>query len=605
MSRSSFSIKQLIPRIHNHNHADDDDDISLFWDNDEKASLKVTGGLGSPSPKLTGQWQKNGTKEDIRANTTDANLNVDSTGMEEDEHPNDSHSNNVARSRELDSGEKDITTESKLSFGQTGALAIPTPPRTTVKLLPPLKPNNSTSAPVPPPRSPRRPPPRIASIARNASVSKVRRTHSQRSQKSVRRKVRPTSQKPAFKWTASARDLLNVRLFPRLEVAEVLSPGKLHEIRMSRCSSLVPRISTESDRTECSETTPVDPFSLQDLPTRIGAAGVAVALEGEENTLSSSKRTSKPATMVAGKDIPFPSLPAKNPARFSPHGVPLPSIPEVMITSPNNKTSAAVLSPTSVVHPEHEAYLTLPSTNYTMAAPFFRHGPIRLAKSDIVRSHTSSQLSFAAEVDRTLDWTAFQISILGGAGDLYSESRDYLKREEEEERLVDELCDWWEGYGFESYGRIQRDAHDQYSSGTTHDAIGAPTEIPQITKTDLLSGLYNRLPQSTEGGLLTSRFSTARNLGSRRWTVEGRSKHPATGKHLGMNFDVARQRRPSMESLPQSPMLDLEVMKDVKGEEYVVPMGYNLDHDLGDFLAWEAQNVWVDGFGLEEAELPA
>lgn len=60
-----------------------------------------------------------------------------------------------------------------------------------------------------------------------------------------------------------------------------------------------------------------------------------------------------------------------------------------------------------------------------------------------------------------------------------------------------------------------------------------------------------------------------------------------------------------MDSLPQSPMLNLEFMEDVKGEEYVVPMGYNLSHDLGDFLAWEAQNVWGDGFGVDEAELPA
>jgi hypothetical protein len=109
--------------------------------------------------------------------------------------------------------------------------------------------------------------------------------------------------------------------------------------------------------------------------------------------------------------------------------------------------------------------------------------------------------------------------------------------------------------------------------------------------------------------LLTSRFNTARSLGLRRWTVEGHPKHPT--KFGGMNLEVGkggRERRPSVDSLaslPQSPMLDLVMSQDVRGEEYVVPMGYNLGHDLGDFLAWEAQNVWADGFGVEEVELPA
>jgi hypothetical protein len=375
---------------------------------------------------------------------------------------------------------------------------------------------------------------------------------------------------------------------------------------MSRCSSLVPRLSTESFKTEGSEPTPVDPFSLQDLPTRIGAAGVTVDLDLPEASLSSFKRTSEPdSAMAPGKDILFPAPPAKNPARFCPRRDPLPSIPEVMITTPNNKISAALLSPTSIVHPKNEAYITLPSTNYTLTAPLFRHGPIRLAKSDIAQSHADSQLSFAAEMDRTLDWTAFQISILGGAGDLYSESKDYLKREEEEEQLVDDLCDWWEGYGYECYGRIQRRAEDPSSSCTTPDAIDAPTHLPIPIKGEFSPGLYNQLPRSTGGGLLTSRFNTARSIGLRRWTVEGRPKHPVTGKNLSMDLEVTRGRRPSMESLPQSPMLHLEVMEDVKGEEYVVPMGYNLGHDLGDFLAWETQNVWVDGFGVDEAELPA
>jgi hypothetical protein len=52
-----------------------------------------------------------------------------------------------------------------------------------------------------------------------------------------------------------------------------------------------------------------------------------------------------------------------------------------------------------------------------------------------------------------------------------------------------------------------------------------------------------------------------------------------------------RTRSPSMDSLPQSPMMDLVVSHDVEGNEYMVPMGFNLSHDLGDFLTWHAEHV--------------
>ncbi|CAP62189.1 uncharacterized protein PODANS_5_12750 [Podospora anserina S mat+] len=39
----------------------------------------------------------------------------------------------------------------------------------------------------------------------------------------------------------------------------------------------------------------------------------------------------------------------------------------------------------------------------------------------------------------------------------------------------------------------------------------------------------------------------------------------------------------SIQSLPQSPMLDLVVSYDVDGNEYVVSMGFNLGHNLGNF----------------------
>ena len=57
-----------------------------------------------------------------------------------------------------------------------------------------------------------------------------------------------------------------------------------------------------------------------------------------------------------------------------------------------------------------------------------------------------------------------------------------------------------------------------------------------------------------------------------------------------------RSSTDSERSLPQSPMLDLVVGKTSAGIDYAVPMGYNLGHDLGDFLKWESENVYAAGF---------
>jgi len=42
--------------------------------------------------------------------------------------------------------------------------------------------------------------------------------------------------------------------------------------------------------------------------------------------------------------------------------------------------------------------------------------------------------------------------------------------------------------------------------------------------------------------------------------------------------------------LPPSPMLDL-VIPSLNKDNEVIPMGFNLGHDLGDFLRWEAQHA--------------
>ncbi|KAJ4248755.1 hypothetical protein NW762_012593 [Fusarium torreyae] len=56
----------------------------------------------------------------------------------------------------------------------------------------------------------------------------------------------------------------------------------------------------------------------------------------------------------------------------------------------------------------------------------------------------------------------------------------------------------------------------------------------------------------------------------------------------------------SSASSPMSPMMHIDVFSKNRKNTVtteVIPMGYNLDHDLGDWLQWEARNVCAYGYG--------
>lgn len=243
--------------------------------------------------------------------------------------------------------------------------------------------------------------------------------------------------------------------------------------------------------------------------------------------------------------------------------------------------------------------------------PAFRHGPIRLAKADVALAYSSSKLATAV-LDDSLDWTAFHMAILGGAGDLYGESTDYSRRGDGEENEIDDLCEWFDEFGFAGWGRLDR------GTQPTSPDTAVEGECSPVSSKSSKSGQYLPIPVEKEfsngfwhprsgdeiGTEASGRFDRARSVGLRRWTVEG---HP---KRYEGTMVIDSSRRPSVDSvasLPQSPMLDLVVSRDLDGNEYIVPMGYNLSHDLGDFLSWEAENVYAAAFHggetEEEAEL--
>ncbi|KAF4841075.1 hypothetical protein CGCSCA4_v009643 [Colletotrichum siamense] len=448
-------------------------------------------------------------------------------------------------------------------------------------------------------------PPPVRSVS-GSSTSRPRRKKS----KKVKRSKSRSKKNARWQLGEEVVDILSGQFFRKMEVNELLSPDHLQALRAGRDTQA--RISSDTARTVDTDgsETPVEPFHLQDLPRRIGAAGVGMVVTSSD-TVSHSKpldpavrrrfsvkekspRRKKPAAAPARDSTTRdtaeiddmaapPPPPAKNPLRFAPRpqAPQLPTIPEVIITTPDTTTYSDTTQKqaTRTFAPvDEDDFVFLQSTNYTLNHPNLRHGQIRFPKSDVVQG-------MKIDPDDTLDWTAFQMAILGGAGDLFSDPSDFSQRSEAEETA--DLVDWFEEFGFDHHGLLISSAAAaaalagpaSVSASTTASeyspmsSVSTDINLPIPVEFEHPSGFWN------EGKFDASKFLT-KGCNIRRWTMEG---HPK------------RYNRESIESLPPSPMMDLVMVRGTDGEAEVVPMGYNLGHDLGDFLRWEAEHVYATG----------
>ncbi|PNH41492.1 hypothetical protein VD0003_g9958 [Verticillium dahliae] len=141
--------------------------------------------------------------------------------------------------------------------------------------------------------------------------------------------------------------------------------------------------------------------------------------------------------------------------------------------------------------------------------PTFCHGRIRIPKPGFV-------LYADVMPDKTLDWTAFQVAILGGAGDFFSDRLDPMHGSGDDE--LEDITTWFDDFGFKSEGRLVR---------------------------------------------------------ARRSVPPGR-------------LVMTHSRRRS-DAVSSNSALTTDSDTDSRGEagiEDIIPMGYNIGHDLTDFLEW-------------------
>ncbi|KAK6068843.1 hypothetical protein SCUP234_10956 [Seiridium cupressi] len=432
------------------------------------------------------------------------------------------------------------------------------------------------------------------------------------------------------KWTENVSDLLSGKLFHKIEADEMLTPAQIEAYKLRRLSRLQLEETAVNDPPLTLDTetvdTPVEPFHMDDLPSRIGSSGVKLTagtpvderpdpkLFEEALTIDFSVQRSNnddelflgetPGVVKDGAseivkeeslaidDPPLDQqIPMKSPSRYM-----FRKIPELPTISESNVHIDELFISQDLEKARNDQanaeYIFLPSTPYTMTAPLYRHGPIRIAKADV---RPDPKLG----ADDGLDWTAFQMAILGGAGDYFNDGEHIIRRHEAED--IKTLCDWWDDWGFSGYGDLvtRDDQSPRTSASTVSGDKGASSKghdvhtYHDIRRDNPYSARHRwktlRRKAASEGRKLDLHLD--RDDGGQDETLYGGGK---VKKWSADEHASQLKARASMISMPQSPMLDLQAVTSDDGDVEYVPMGYNLSHDLGDFLTWETENVYSD-----------
>lgn len=236
---------------------------------------------------------------------------------------------------------------------------------------------------------------------------------------------------------------------------------------------------------------------------------------------------------------------------------------------------------------EDEDHIYLKSTPFSLTLPAFRHGRIALPKAD----------KAAVTMDETLDWTAFQMAILG-AGDMDSDMF-----EDEDIRLTEEIASWFDHFGFEHAGMLIPELiPSPRSSHSTISSVESEGDL-SIASVDEPQPLFSH-PDASQFD--STKFF--RSTGLRSWTLDGAPKMnrastppPMALMHADPKQGIASPRSVVSPRSPMEPLVlggdDGDVLDDDLHHEEQAQMGYNLHNDLGDFLQWEAQAFGVGYYG--------
>ncbi|RCI08074.1 hypothetical protein L249_7798 [Ophiocordyceps polyrhachis-furcata BCC 54312] len=347
--------------------------------------------------------------------------------------------------------------------------------------------------------------------------------------------------------------------FGRVVADEMLTPDQLEKLKhdreelMGSSSSQDGRWSTDSSQSVWTEQSD-GPFQLEKLITPLSTAdhdeGQAspastppgekemrtVSEDEEENDLEEEEEEEdedededdddEDEDEDDEEDGPPPTPPPKSPARLLAR--PLPTIR----LSTTSEAARAVTK-------KHDEVIYLQSTPLSFANRAFRHGPIAFPRPQTA--------GFGQDRDETVDWVAFHMAILGGAGDLVTGMY-----EDDQNQMADEMVAWFETFGFETHGRLVA-AGGSSGPSRTGRLSAADADLPIPVHCD------ETRPSRSDDAISLYRYEK-------------------TGER-GKGGDRVGERRPLVvgEEVPE------------EGAAEVTRMGCNLEHDLGEFLRWERQ----------------
>jgi hypothetical protein len=158
---------------------------------------------------------------------------------------------------------------------------------------------------------------------------------------------------------------------------------------------------------------------------------------------------------------------------------------------------------------------------------------------------------------------------IDGYADIYETEERERAALAETEREVDEILQWWAEFGYQGWGRMVGDESLKVRGKRRDSLRRKRDDIEQV---------------SAEEARISPRPSE-----DLKKIVDTEKIVVAETSAIGSMDEV--QRKGSLaDSLPPSPMLDF-VVPDPSKDIEVIPMGFNLGHDLGDFLRWETNHV--------------
>ncbi|CAG8974335.1 hypothetical protein HYALB_00006183 [Hymenoscyphus albidus] len=338
------------------------------------------------------------------------------------------------------------------------------------------------------PLSPRPMPVALSAKWKNSVVSKKKKSTGVFSR--ALRRGQPVRLNAPPRWnisdvTTNVVDVFSGKLFRTTEVDEMLTPGRLQQIRQDMELEIQPKNSFDSGLSieTVGSDTPTSPFHLESLSSRIDAANSftrsrpapvpplpllplpplpthdKTSLENQPRVHFSDPGRIDDRMMIA--DLQFPSPPSPPSGSLKSHqfiNEPpiLPKIPEV---SPINLSTAPVRetlsSPLQTIHssPSSESdeddTIKLPSTPYTTTSPLFQHGPILFSRALLAERQREALLEAKYDSLNTfedVDWTAFQMAIQGTM-DLPIEDPTITEGNESNEPFISEdeedYYSWW------------------------------------------------------------------------------------------------------------------------------------------------------------------